>query len=269
VGGNYKNTDTTDFHRSFPDEEMLERVSLRAASDRHSGSRDRIERNATRNERLRLARELHDGVLQSLTGAALQLEAVKRLLDNDPRTARQVLREIQELIVEEQRELRASIEDMKEATADSMASHDELAAALHKLCGRISRWGPRVLLRGPDGGAIPRVFGEHVYRLVEESLNNVTRHARATIARVEVNILEERVTIVVEDDGSGFPFRGRYDLAQLNARRQGPVSLKERVASLDGDLVLISATSGSRLEFSLPVPRQSAAPAESTWRRRA
>ena len=58
---------------------------------------------------------------------------------------------------------------------------------------------------------------------------------------------------MIADDGSGFPFRGRYDLTELEARGIGPASLKERVASLAGNLVLTSSLSGSTVEIELPL----------------
>lgn len=252
----------TGFDLSSPDDRMLDGVERHVISNFNgSFSKNRIENAATLSERLRLARELHDGVLQSLTGAVLQLEAMSRLVDDDPKAARERLREIQDLIVEEQRELRTWVEDMRRTTPASTASHVDLAAALERVCRRVSRWGPRVEFSGPDSGRVPRTLADDVYRLVEEALSNVTRHARAQVARVDVKLLHDRVRIVVEDDGCGFPFHGRYDLATLNERRQGPVSLKERVASLNGTLVLTSNLSGSRLDIDVPsrIPRISSA----------
>ena len=243
------------FDFSFQDDQMLEGVARQVAANLID-SKKRVERTATLEERLRLARELHDGVLQSLTGAVLQLEAMSRLVDNDPQAARERLHEIQELIVEEQRELRTWIDGMRHAPSASMASHTEVAAALDKLCRRVSRWGPRVEFTGPDVGSVPRILGDQVYRIVEESLSNVTRHAQAQVARVDVKLLPHGVRIVVEDDGCGFAFHGRYDLATLNERRLGPVSLKERIGSLHGALVLTSTLSGSRLEIALPLRKQ-------------
>jgi signal transduction histidine kinase len=239
------------------DDRMVDEVALHHADVGEFLWKNRIERAATFNERSRLARELHDGVLQSLTGAALQLEAMVPLVDNDPQAARERLREIQDLIVEEQLQLRTWITSMQRDRFLSSTSHAHLPEALQTLCRRVSRWGPRVEFVLPDAAAVPGALGDQVYRLVKESLSNVTRHAHAQVARVELQVLKDSVRIVVEDDGCGFPFHGRYDLATLNARRLGPVSLKERIASLDGTLLLTSTLSGSRLEMRLPLPRQS------------
>jgi len=244
---------------SFQDHRLLDGVERQVVTDiNRFFSKDRLQRAAMQDERMRLARELHDGVLQSLTGAALQLEALSRLVEEDPQAARQRLRDIEELIAEEQRELRTWIQKLKPAASASMASDADLAAALKKLCERVERtWGLRVVLTTSDHVAIPRTLGDEVYRLVQEALTNVARHAVAAIARVELKITSDRVYITVTDDGRGFPFRGRYDLAALTEGQMVPVSLKGRVTSLRGELVLTSTLTGSRLEISLPVHQRS------------
>ena len=243
---------------SFQDHRLLDGVERQVVSDiNRFFSKDRLQRAAMHDERMRLARELHDGVLQSLTGAALQLEALSRLVEEDPQAARQRLRDIEELIAEEQRELRSWIQKLKPAASASMASDADLAAALKKLCQRVERtWGLPVVLTTSDHGAIPRTLGDEVYRLVQEALTNVARHAVAAIARVELKITRDRLYITVTDDGRGFPFRGRYDLAALTDGQMGPVSLKGRVTSLRGELVLTSTLTGSRLEISLPLDQR-------------
>jgi signal transduction histidine kinase len=96
-------------------------------------------------------------------------------------------------------------------------------------------------------------MGDQVYRLVQEGLTNIGRHARARVAGVHVRLAFGRVTMMIFDDGIGFPYRGRFMLKDLIERQIGPVSLRERVASLGGDLILTSSASGVRVEISLPV----------------
>ena len=243
---------------SFQDDRLLDGVVCRGSPDVDPFAlKDRLQRAARQEERARLARELHDGLLQSLTGAALQLQAASRLVEENPHEAGQRLREIGKLLAEEQRTLRAWIEKLKPAAAVSVASEADLATALEKLRQRVERhWGLCVLLIMEDRGAIPGTLGDEVYRLVQEALTNVARHAGATIACVELEMIRDGVCLTVTDDGRGFPFRGRYDLAMLTKRQIGPVSLKERVASLYGELVLTTTPAGSCVEISLPLDQR-------------
>jgi len=243
------------FELPFPSDRFLEglarEVIANASADHYVSDRHKAFSSAV-NERLRLARELHDGLLQSLTGATLQLEAALRLIDADRQGAREQIREAQELIAERQRELRAWIDSVRHENTTHAQSPVPLASVLQTLCRRVSRWGPRVELDAPDVARIPAAVADHVYRVVQEGLSNVTRHAHARVARVEVRVSGTAVRIGITDDGCGFPFRGRYDLAALNARGIGPVSLKERAMSLGGKLVVTSTLSGSKVDVELP-----------------
>jgi signal transduction histidine kinase len=237
---------------------VLEGVALQVFGDiRHFFSRARLEQAATEHERVRLAHELHDGILQSLTGLALQLQAVSRLLDTDIEAARQRLRDVQALIAVEQGELRTWIGDLSPAPTEAMATGDDLALVLQKLLRRAEwQWRLSCELAVDAKAPVPRTLGDHIYRLVQEGLNNAGRHARAQRAWVELAVRPDRVDIALSDDGVGFPFHGRYDLARLTAHNLGPRSIRERIASLRGSLVLTTGLSGSRLEIGLPMPRR-------------
>jgi signal transduction histidine kinase len=219
-------------------------------------SDERLQQVTTQDERMRLARELHDGVLQSLMAAVLQLETVSRLIETDPNAAKVRLSDVQRMIGQEQRELRAWTERLDSAVPLLSTTGADLAAALGTLRQRLSmRWGLRVELTVAIRGTVSRVLGDEICRIVQEALNNVGRHARAGVAHVSIRLGRGPypMRIAVADNGCGFPFRGRFDLADLTTRQIGPKSLRERVASLGGELILTSELSGSRLEISLPL----------------
>ena len=221
-------------------------------------SKERLQAAAINDERMRVARELHDGVLQSLTGAVLQLEALARLVDDDPRAAAERIREIEKSIAEEQRDLRCGVRELAQPIdprAETTAG--ELLAMLRDHCRRVvGPSGLAVRLTVSGDGTVPRALGDEIHRLVQEAVSNAMRHARAELCRVDVEIpLAGRVHILVADDGCGFPFHGRYDLASLARLRGGPGSLRERVASLRGTLFLDSTPAGSRIDIGLPVHR--------------
>ena len=238
------------------DDRMLEGAGRQVTAEiNRFFSKERLEQD----ERLRLARELHDGVLQSLAGAALQLEALSRLMEADPKAAQERLRAIESLIAQEQRDLRGWIEKLQPSTPVSIATAADLAAPLETLRERAEwQWGFRVELSVDSGGTVPRTLGDEIYRIIQEALTNAGRHAHARMVRVIVELVtgSDPVYITVSDDGCGFPFRGRFGLTELATRRIGPKSLRERVAALRGELVLTSELSGSRLDISLPLAQQ-------------
>jgi signal transduction histidine kinase len=210
---------------------------------------------AVTEERRRLARNLHDGVLQSLTGISLQLTTVQRLLDGDLQTAREHLQEIQHVIADEQRHIRFLVRELKSTSRDAPESEFGLTSLLHRVRQQIERqWGLRVDLKvkllEPQ---MPTALAYEIYYVVHEALVNAARHAHASIVQVELTAQSDHVQITVCDNGHGFPFYGHYDLPALTDLQLGPVMLKERVASLGGALTVDSSTAGARLDIRLPL----------------
>jgi signal transduction histidine kinase len=214
----------------------------------------RLRQAATVEERIRLARDLHDGLLQSLTGTALQLESANRLLESQPEQVRDLLQEIRQQIAAEQRDLRFFIRELRPAPLGAEHRIASLAERLEDLQQRIERlWGLEVDVRAADLGP---ELGEHlergIFHLVREAVVNAARHAGAECVRVELDRRDHRIRLSVADDGRGFPFHGRFDEAALAAQGIGPKTLRERVAALGGTFVLDSSPAGSRLEITLP-----------------
>jgi glucose-6-phosphate-specific signal transduction histidine kinase len=203
-------------------------------------------------ERIRVARDLHDGVLQALTGVGLRLAAVRSLLEKDPRAAREALESVQRLLTLEQRDLRFFIQELK--PKPRTAAEVSLAFRVTELVHRIElEWGLRAELRA-DGLEEPMAesLAREVYNVVRESLVNAARHGEASAVRLVIRRNGGRLFITVADNGRGFPFQGRLTHADLAAGTVGPRNLFERVASLGGSLSLESGAAGARLEIDLP-----------------
>jgi signal transduction histidine kinase len=210
---------------------------------------------AVADERIRLARDLHDGLLQSLTGAALQLETVQHLITEDPQTARQRLLAIQQLMTDEQRQLRSFVRDLEPSSLNPAEPECLLDARLREVSERIERqWGLHVSLSIKSAEkSIPRAQAFQIQHIVNEALVNAARHAHASAVCVELEVQDSQVHITVVDNGRGFPFQGRYDLPTLTDLKAGPRTLKERISSLAGSLTIDSTAAGARLEVCLPL----------------
>jgi signal transduction histidine kinase len=247
------------------DELLLSEVVAAVVRERleHLHLTNRLGRTAATEERIRLARDLHDGVLQSMTGFALRLEAVRRQLDEDPAAAREALEEVQRLIALEQRDLRFFIQELKPASEGAEGNGRELMGRLEELAHRIEReWDLKVELDAASlDRPVPERLGREVYLLVREALVNAARHGEAT--SVVVRLADDRaeeVAITVTDDGRGFPFQGRYADRALAELDLGPKSLRERVAALRGSLTVESGPGGSSVGIVLPSPSPTPAP---------
>lgn len=215
----------------------------------------RLQNAATLEERVRIARNLHDGLLQTLTGVALHLETAQLLITEDPEVAQQQIATSREVITMEQRELRFHIQRLAPASSGRQDMIAPLSHRLDSLVDRIRRiWGIEALLNVEElGDAVPEGLAQDICFIVNESLINAARHAKASNVKVEISCPGEELRILVSDNGQGFPFHGRYDHESLISMKIGPVTLKERIASCGGSLTVDSRETGARLEISLPL----------------
>jgi signal transduction histidine kinase len=228
----------------------LDAQANNVAEIRRVRSDDRNEQIARHDERVRLARKLHDGVLQSLTGAVLHLDALARLIAEDPAAASRRARDLAELIACDQRELRCWIDTLR-GSETSAGAGVPIAEELDNLCRRAERqWGVPVELHT---GTLPVGIDDETRSLIGEALSNAGQHSGSAAVHLRVGVSNDRLEIVVADDGRGFPFRGRYDLQALIDGCIGPQSVTKAVVALGGTLVLTSDAGGSRLDISLPL----------------
>lgn len=218
--------------------------------------RSAIEREelAAREERIRVARDLHDGVLQGLTGVRLELRAIANE-SGASESVRHQLVSLERALAMEQRELRYFISGL-EPEADRRIGIDRrspLATRLDSVRQRLAlEWKTPVTLRvSPLVPDIAPSLEEAVPLMVHEAAVNALKHASASRVAVEVETADGHLRISVTDDGRGFPFRGSYTHDSLAASQVAPRSLFDRVTALGGTLSIDSSDRGSRVEMLL------------------
>jgi signal transduction histidine kinase len=233
------------------DLELAQTVAHQVSSSFDQVLLTRLEDASVVEARGRVARDLHDGVLQSLTGITLRLEAIGRSLDEATRLR---LAALQVVILDEVSRLRRFIQDLISPTPRAKDGFTTLSAEFDLLKHQLERdWGLRVEFVTSDLTRVPPHVVHDVYFIVREALINVARHAGTPTAHAAVATDGQRLTITVADDGHGFPFRGRYEGTELLAMNRAPKVLYERVASLGGRLVVESRADGARLDIELPL----------------
>ncbi|MBI4464359.1 MAG: hypothetical protein HY647_06605 [Acidobacteria bacterium] len=202
-------------------------------------------------ERARVARELHDGVMQSLSAAVMRLDLLRRQKGGNSSTPEEELANIQLLLRDEMVKLRELMEQMRplEISPTQLLDYlSELVEKFHRETGVNAQFicdSEEVTLR-------PRVCRE-VGRIVQEALVNVRRHSGAKNVVVSLTLQDGNWKLVIDDDGRGFPFSGRFTQAELDDVRKGPLVIKERVRSIRGDLTVDSTPArGARLEILIP-----------------
>lgn len=220
-----------------------------SASVEHWWLSQRARDAAVAEERLRVSRDLHDGVLQSLTGCRLNIAAASVSAERTSSEIASQLRALERSLAHDQQELREVIQDLR--GLGSPRRH----TPLRDLCARVERqWGVSVVLT-PDADAIvPAELNTSMVLMVHEALANAVRHGKAKSTRVAIERRNQHLVVRVDDDGQGFPFKGALQGSQL--AQTGPWSLRERAETLGGTLAVISHDTGSTIEISIPVTRE-------------
>ena len=213
----------------------------------------RLREAAALDERVRIARDLHDSLLQSQAGNALQLLAARRLLERDPEAAKERLAEVQNQLERDELEVRSFITRLRPANRPVSTPTMSLVERLEELRDRVQRqWEIRVNLQLDSTDDLPDDILEGVYRLAQEGIVNAARHADASVIHVTLIVTDDALRLRISDDGRGFPFQGTFDLTALNKMNDGPLTLKERVIELGGGLTLTSTETGTDLYITLP-----------------
>ncbi len=202
-------------------------------------------------ERARFARELHDGAVQSLIAVEMQVDVLRRQSTTRSEFVPEELGRIQGLLREEVLKLRELMQQMKSLDVDSRKLLGFLADTVERFqreTGITARFTSD--LEEPD---MPQPVCRELTRIVQEGLVNVRKHSQARTALVRLSARNGRWTLVIEDDGRGFPFAGRLTQVDLDALGKGPLVIKERVRVIAGELTIESNPGqGSRLEISVP-----------------
>lgn len=197
-------------------------------------------------ERRRIARDLHDGPAQDLTNISMRLNIVERLVQSDTEMALTELTRTNQRIVSAVNEIRRLIYDLRPVAIDEVG----LVAAVVELCRRCERdWHLTIEVAAQPEASNTIVPARQIalYRLIQEVLQNVHKHAQAQ--RVEVRIMQQndQLSIDIEDDGRGF------DSDHIPQGHFGIEGIKERTLFLGGALNIRSAPGhGTTVSVRLP-----------------
>lgn len=199
-------------------------------------------------ERNRLAREIHDTLAQGLAAIALQLETADALLEQGASTerAQKAVNQALSLARANLEEARRSVLDLRAAPLEGRTLADALAVLVKEYN---TKWNLKIKFQlVGENRALPIRIDAGLYRIAQEALTNVSRHARARKIKVQLTIADSTVSLLVEDDGRGF------DPDQVPRGHYGIIGMNERARLLGGSLHLESAPgSGTRLEITLKI----------------
>jgi signal transduction histidine kinase len=228
------------------------RISARIGNPNEEGRSEVRILDAEPDERAYFARELHDGLGQILTSLSLFARSIEGELQGGQRRRLAALRVLADEALATTRSLAWSLRAQATPPEGLTESLRSLAATIG------SRTGLKIELSGDVEARFGLRVEAAVYRIVEEALTNVMRHASATTVTISVQHSGERLSVVVEDDGAGFEPSRRTLTAGSG---MGLLCMEERARLLDGFVELDSAPGrGAAVRLSLPVPPRGSPP---------
>jgi two-component system NarL family sensor kinase len=200
-------------------------------------------------ERGHLARELHDGTSQTLVSAKLLIESAVDALDRDHRPAPPALGKALQRLNDSLREVRRISHRLRPALLDTLG----LPAALERLGDEFAEEGAvdaSIMVEGEAFALSPEVKTA-LFRVTQEALTNVRKHAQAKRVHIALGFSEERVRLAIGDDGIGFDVAAM----QLDPRRGiGLRNMRERMESIGGTLQVDSARGRTSIVADMPAP---------------
>ncbi|MGH9865329.1 MAG: sensor histidine kinase [Candidatus Acidiferrales bacterium] len=203
-------------------------------------------------ERSRISRDLHDGILQTLLSLNIQFGVLRRKLPQAPEQVGSDLASLEKTVREEGDDLRQMVKDLRPLRVES-ADLREMMYSFAERCHDESGVVVDLFLEENDLRAPDRICRE-VFQIYRESLNNIKKHARASHVVVKLWQDDTKIFLVVDDNGQGFSFAGKFESEELDRLRLGPISIKERTRTVGGVLTVESNPGhGARLTIEIPL----------------
>ncbi|MCB0195297.1 MAG: sensor histidine kinase [Anaerolineae bacterium] len=198
---------------------------------------------AREEERRRLRRDLHDGLGPQLASQMLTIDAITKLLERDPAQVRELLQHLKRQSQTAIHDIRRLVYNLRPPALDELG----LVMALRESSKQFAQNGPVIRFTiSPDPlPPLPAAVEVAVYRIVQEALTNVARHAQAQRCRVGIAAQNHHLELTIGDDGRGFPADYHYGVG-LN-------SMRERAEEVGGQFTLINSSSGGA-EIAIRLP---------------
>lgn len=198
---------------------------------------------AREEERRRLSRDLHDGLGPTLASLTFKIDAARNLLTRESERADRLLQEVRDQTQETLSQIRRLVYDLRPPVLDELG----LLSALREQVASYQYQGLQILIEAPEClPPLPAAVEVAAYRIVQEALTNVVRHARAQQCLLRLRLQNRLLILQITDDGKG--------IAPLHHIGMGWLSMQERAVELGGSCTIAGASpGGTTIQVSLPL----------------
>jgi signal transduction histidine kinase len=201
-------------------------------------SRERIV-TAREEERRRIRRDLHDGLGPALASLSLQVEIARDLITTDPARSSVLLDDVLAQTQESLLDIRRLVYDLRPPALDDLG----LVGAIRAQVATWEQGGLTVVLDLPELPPLSAALEVAIFRIVQEALTNVVRHANATHATIAIAIQDDRLHLTITDDGNGLPGAYQPGVGMLSmGERAGELGGSCEIRTLPGGGVTVAAS---------------------------
>ncbi|MEQ6389087.1 sensor histidine kinase [Bacillaceae bacterium S4-13-58] len=222
-------------------------ISMQRLVDEKTDFAKTAEKAAAIEERQRLARDLHDAISQQLFALSMMSQATVRIFEKKPELAKQQMEEIAKMAQQAQTEMRALLLHLRPVHLSGQSLKEGLPALIEELKGK-----SQILfdLSIKDSELLSEGIEEHLFRVIQEALSNILRHADATTVKLKMWADGKNYYTYVQDNGKGFSTA----LKKENKTSYGLKTMKERIEEIGGTLVIRSKEQeGTYIEIRVPI----------------
>ncbi|WP_062050612.1 sensor histidine kinase [Bacillus sp. JCM 19034] len=227
-------------------EHMEEQVtSLQRLSAERASLQDSVKKAAVTEERQRLARELHDAVSQQLFAISMMTAAIKQNLAEKGDSAEEQVKIVEKMANTAQAEMRALLLHLRPAHLEGKSLREGVEQLLIELK---EKYQIRITINMDEQISMPKGIEDQLFRMVQEGISNVLRHAKASQLEFDLKQTEQEIKIKLIDNGVGF---SQKDVHQSS---YGLQTMKERMNEIGGTLHVVSVPNkGTQIEAKIPV----------------
>ncbi|TAH63943.1 MAG: sensor histidine kinase [Gottschalkiaceae bacterium] len=208
---------------------------------------------AQEEERMRVSREIHDGPAQSMANVVLKAELCEKLLNIDLSQAKDELNELKDIARNSIKDVRRIIYDLRPMSLDDLGLIPTLQRYIDKFMEETGINVDLMILDNPE--EIKPIIEIACFRIIQEALNNVSKHSKAKEVLIKIEYAVDKLFIVIKDNGIGFEkdkLKRSKDL-----RGYGLIGMKERAELLSGKLDIISSLGeGTKVLLTIPLERE-------------
>lgn len=207
---------------------------------------------AQEEERRRIARDMHDGPAQSMANIVVKAELCEKLMDIDEKRSREELKDLKTIAKNTLDDIRKTIYNLRPMSLDDLGLIPTLERYIYNFNEEF--WTNTELNIIGEIYELKPAIEVAVFRIIQESLNNIAKHSNANNAIVSIEFLPKKLNISITDDGVGFDVQKIAETSDYNNGGFGLISIRERVELLEGTLNIKTAPGfGTKLIISLPL----------------